>query len=163
RALATHLNLGHPSARACASTMLDALAFTNRVIECLVTVSFVRELQSQIEATRAQDAIRLDPTEHDERDDGAPVVMASIDSQIGQFIERKRAESRDSESDLARISRISMLGELTASIAHEVNQPIAAVINNANAGLRWLSSDPPELDEIRLTLTNIVMDAHRAC
>jgi C4-dicarboxylate-specific signal transduction histidine kinase len=55
-----------------------------------------------------------------------------------------------------------MLGELSASIAHEVNQPIAAVVSNAAAGLRWLRREPPEIDEVRDVLARISRDAHRA-
>jgi len=54
--------------------------------------------------------------------------------------------------ELADVSRITSLGALTASIAHEINQPIAAVIMNARAGLRWLGVEPPNLDEVREVL-----------
>jgi len=54
------------------------------------------------------------------------------------------------------------MGELTASIAHEVNQPLAAVVTNGNAGLRWLIADPPNLDEVREALSRIVRDGNRA-
>src|SRR5271157_1003828 len=68
--------------------------------------------------------------------------------------ERKRAEQererlRQLEADLAHINRVSMMGELAASIAHEVNQPIAAAITSANACLRWLAHDPPDLERAR--------------
>jgi C4-dicarboxylate-specific signal transduction histidine kinase len=53
---------------------------------------------------------------------------------------------RQAQADLARLNRIMLLGEMTSSIAHEVNQPIAAVITNANAGLRWLGVRPPNLE-----------------
>jgi signal transduction histidine kinase len=55
-----------------------------------------------------------------------------------------------------------MLGELTAAIAHETNQPIAATVTNAEAALRWLSAQPPDLEEVRQTLTRILKDGHRA-
>lgn len=71
-------------------------------------------------------------------------------------------ELRQAQADLAHITRVTTLGELTASIAHEVNQPIAAVITNAAAGLRWLKAEPPNLDEVRATLGNIAKDAKRA-
>jgi PAS domain S-box-containing protein len=69
---------------------------------------------------------------------------------------------RQLESDLAHMNRLSMMGELTASIAHEVNQPIAATVTNAQAALRWLGAEPPNLDEIRQTLGRIVRDGSRA-
>jgi C4-dicarboxylate-specific signal transduction histidine kinase len=81
--------------------------------------------------------------------------------------ERKRAEEererrRQAEADLARVSRVATMGELTASLAHEVNQPIAAAITNSKTSLRWLTRDPPDVEEAREALSRIVMDATRA-
>jgi C4-dicarboxylate-specific signal transduction histidine kinase len=78
--------------------------------------------------------------------------------------DRKRAEEalQQAQADLARLNRVMLLGEMTASIAHEVNQPIAAVITNANAGLRWLGAQQPDLDEVRQALGRIVRDGTRA-
>src|SRR6266550_265775 len=69
-------------------------------------------------------------------------MMATIGSQIGQFIERKRAEDalHHAQAELTHVTRVATLGEMTASIAHEVNQPLTAVIANANASLRWLAA-----------------------
>jgi len=69
---------------------------------------------------------------------------------------------RQAQSDLARISRVTTMGELTASLAHEVNQPIAAAITNANTCLRWLSRDRPDVEEAREAASRIVKDANRA-
>lgn len=66
------------------------------------------------------------------------------------------------QAEFAHAARVSMLGELTASIAHEVNQPLAAIATNAAAGLRWLSREEPELDEARALLGRIKADAARA-
>jgi PAS domain S-box-containing protein len=71
-------------------------------------------------------------------------------------------ELRQAHAELAHVTRVTTLGELTASIAHEVNQPIAAVTTNAAAGLGWLEAKPPNLDEVRATLGYIVQDAQRA-
>jgi PAS domain S-box-containing protein len=81
--------------------------------------------------------------------------------------ERKRAEQererlRQLESELAHIDRISMMGELAASIAHEINQPLSGVVVNANACLRWLAGDSPNLVEARETVRRIVRDGKRA-
>ena len=81
--------------------------------------------------------------------------------------ERKRAEEqrdrlRQLEMELAHINRVSMMGELTASIAHEVNQPLAGVVSNAGASLRWLAGDPPNLDRAREAILRIVRDGKRA-
>lgn len=78
--------------------------------------------------------------------------------------ERKQAEEalREARMALARAARVSTMGELTASIAHEVNQPLAAVVTNCNAGLRWLARKPPNLDELRECLRRIMQDGNRA-
>jgi PAS domain S-box-containing protein len=78
--------------------------------------------------------------------------------------ERKRAEEalREAQADLARVSRVTTMGELTASLAHEVNQPIAAAVTNANTCLRWLARDHPDLEEAREAASRIVKDATRA-
>jgi C4-dicarboxylate-specific signal transduction histidine kinase len=76
----------------------------------------------------------------------------------------KRAEEElhQARADLAHVTRVTTLGELTASIAHEVNQPIAAVITNADAGLRWLAAQPPDLEEARQALGRIINGGNRA-
>ena len=91
-------------------------------------------------------------------------MMATIGSQIGQFIERKRAEDalHHAQVELAHVTRVATLGEMTASIAHEVNQPLTAVIANANASLRWLAAATPNLDEARNAVSRIVRDGNRA-
>ena len=91
-------------------------------------------------------------------------MMATIGSQIGQFIERKRAEDalHHAQMELAHVTRVATLGEMTASIAHEVNQPLTAVIANANASLRWLAAATPNLDEARDAVSRILRDGSRA-
>jgi PAS domain S-box-containing protein len=85
--------------------------------------------------------------------------------------ERKRAEDKARESEqryrevqteLAHANRVATMGQLTASIAHEVNQPIAATVTNAQAALRWLHAQPPNVDEVEFVLGRIVKDAGRA-
>jgi PAS domain S-box-containing protein len=85
--------------------------------------------------------------------------------------ERNRAEAEASESErryretqteLAHANRVATMGQLTASIAHEVNQPIAAAVTNAHAALRWLSAQRPDLEEVRLALGRIVENGDRA-
>src|SRR5438094_5734595 len=89
-------------------------------------------------------------------------VMASIGSQIGQFIERKQAEEalHRAQAELAHVTRVATLGEMTASIAHEVNQPLAAVVNNATACLHWLAAQ--NLEEARQSAEFVIADGHRA-
>ncbi len=83
---------------------------------------------------------------------------------IASLSEQKRAEEvlRQAQADLARVNRVTTMGALTASIAHEVNQPIAAAATNADACVRWLSRDPPNLEEARAAAMGIVKDATRA-
>jgi PAS domain S-box-containing protein len=81
--------------------------------------------------------------------------------------ERKRAQEererlRQLEADLAHMNRLSMMGELAASLAHEVNQPIGSARNNARAALNFLYRSPPDLGEVREALNCIVGDADRA-
>jgi len=91
-------------------------------------------------------------------------MVATIGSQIGQFTERKRAENalRHVQMELAHVTRVATLGEMTASIAHEINQPLAAVVNNASACLRWLAAPIPNLDEAREAVARIARDGKRA-
>jgi PAS domain S-box-containing protein len=85
--------------------------------------------------------------------------------------ERKRAEAEARESErryreaqmaLAHANRVTTMGELAASIAHEVNQPIAATIINARSALNWLGRDPPDLNEVQEILHSIIKDGDRA-
>jgi signal transduction histidine kinase len=72
------------------------------------------------------------------------------------------AALRQVQAELAHVTRVTTLGELAASIAHEVNQPIAAVVTNAEAALRFLGHHPPDLEEVREGLHSIIKDANRA-
>ncbi len=100
---------------------------------------------------------------------GHPVLNASGD--LVQFVgssmditERKLAEEalRQAQADLAHVSRVTTMGELTASLAHEVNQPIAAAVTDANTCLRWLTRDHPDLEEAREAASRMAKDATRA-
>src|SRR5207245_7921691 len=66
------------------------------------------------------------------------------------------------QAELAHVTRVTTLGELAASIAHEVNQPLTAVVADATASLNWLAAAPPDLDRVRDALDAIVTDGHRA-
>jgi C4-dicarboxylate-specific signal transduction histidine kinase len=83
---------------------------------------------------------------------------------LAEMAERKRAEEAyyEAQAELTRMTRISALGALAASISHEVNQPLAAVVTNADACMMWLTSDPPNLDEARAAVDSIAQDGTRA-
>jgi PAS domain S-box-containing protein len=99
----------------------------------------------------------------DRRDEGVAFVL--------DLTEQKRAEAeareserhyREMQMEVAHANRVATMGQLTASIAHEVNQPITAALTNAQAALRWLAAGPPDLDEAKQALGRIVKDATRA-
>lgn len=91
-------------------------------------------------------------------------ILTAIGSQIGQFVERKRAEAalQRAQSELAHATRIMTLGELTASIAHEVNQPLGAIVTSAGSCARWLAARPPDMEKARRALERIANDGRRA-
>jgi C4-dicarboxylate-specific signal transduction histidine kinase len=99
----------------------------------------------------------------EQRDHGVAFVL--------DLTERKRAEAeareserryREMQMEVAHANRVATMGQLTASIAHEVNQPIAGAVTNAEAALRWLGARPPDLEEVRQALGRIVKDTLRA-
>jgi len=98
----------------------------------------------------------------------APVSVAggqiAIYSMYQDMTERKQAEEdlRKAQADLAHVTRVTTLGEMTASIAHEVNQPLAAVVTNGQACLRWLARQSPDLEEARDAIGRIIKEGNRA-
>ena len=113
------------------------------------------------------------------RTDGAIRILRGIGhhhstQEIGEYVgitmdvtdrrdaEKERQRLQQIEADLARVNRVNMMGELAAALAHEIKQPIAASITSANALLRWLAHDPPDLERARATASRIEQDANRA-
>ena len=99
-----------------------------------------------------------------------PLILARVKNQLAlQSALRQAREDRDQAEELFRalqaevrhVARLTTMGELAASIAHEIRQPLAAVVNNANAGLRWLNNQPPNLKQVRTALKRIVSDSER--
>jgi len=82
---------------------------------------------------------------------------------VEDITERKKAEEAlaNARTELAHVSRLMTMGEMTASIAHEVFQPLTAIVTNADAGLRWLQRPKPNLGEVRTTLERIIEDGKR--
>jgi len=91
-------------------------------------------------------------------------ALASVAPIIAQGVERKRTQDtlRETQRELAHLNRVMTVGELTTSIAHEINQPLAAILMNGNAALRWLALDPPNLEKVRDSAGLILRDGERA-
>jgi len=103
----------------------------------------------------------------------AQIVGEPVVSETGVFefvgtvmdiTERKRAEEavRNAQAELARVARLTTMGELVASIAHEITQPLAAITASGRAGLNWLNREPPDLDGARNAIARMDRDARRA-
>jgi C4-dicarboxylate-specific signal transduction histidine kinase len=92
---------------------------------------------------------------------GKPLTLATVCRDITR---RRRAEqvANRAQQEIAHASRLLSMGELTASIAHEVNQPLAAIVSNGNACIRWFDREVPELSQARSSLDSIIRDANRA-
>jgi PAS domain S-box-containing protein len=82
--------------------------------------------------------------------------------QTEEALRERELYLREAQAELAHVNRVSTVGQLAASIAHEVAQPVAASVTNANAALRWLGAQPPELEEVRAAVGRIVRDGRRA-
>jgi two-component system sensor kinase FixL len=113
---------------------------------------------SKADGTRVVVASRWS-LQRDERQRPLAVLETNHD-----ITERKRAEEvlRQTQADLARVNRVTTMGEFAASVAHEVNQPIAAAVTNAKTCLRWLTRDEPDVEEARAAAMRIVNDGTRA-
>ena len=87
-----------------------------------------------------------------------------VSGAVRDLTERTRAEEalRQAKADLTHVSRVTTMGELTASLAHEIKQPIAAAVTDANTCLRWLGRDQPDLAEAREAASRVIKDATRA-
>src|SRR6202023_2982367 len=82
--------------------------------------------------------------------------------QAEETLRKSERRYREAQAELAHVTRVTMLGELTASIAHEVNQPLAGISSNAEACLRWLDRGMPDLDAARRSVEWIINDCNRA-
>jgi len=91
-------------------------------------------------------------------------VITAVAAQLDLAIERKRADEqlRDTRAELTHVARVTTMGELAASIAHEVNQPLGAIVGNADICLHWLNAETVDLAQLREALTDIASDGQRA-
>ena len=110
------------------------------------------------DGTEFEAAVAFAPVRHEQG--GSTGFVGTIDD----ITDRKRAEEalRQARADLERVSRATTLGELTASLSHEIKQPITAAVTNANTCLRWLTRDQPDVVEAREAALRIVKDVTRA-
>jgi PAS domain S-box-containing protein len=96
----------------------------------------------------------------------APVAGTSpfLAAVVVDITDRRRAEDdlREVQAELAHVARVTTMGEMAASIAHEVNQPLSGVVINGNACLRWMAGDPPNMGEVREAVQRIIRDGKRA-
>ena len=92
-------------------------------------------------------------------EEGVFVLASVVDITERRSVERATARQRD---ELAHLSRVAMLGELSGSLAHELNQPLTAILSNAQAAQRFLAQSPPRVDKLAEILTDIVKSDHRA-
>lgn len=122
----------------------------------------LEELAGRVKETKNY-GLRMNFDRRDEIGQLANAFDAML-SELASSREREIAEQQRNEgmhAELTRVSRLTTMGEMAASIAHEINQPLAGIVNNANAGLRWLSKQPPNIEEVRSALSRIVGDGER--
>lgn len=95
-------------------------------------------------------------------------LAAAFNAMLAELAAAREREAADAarkaamQAELARVARNTTMGEMAASIAHEINQPLAAIVNNANASLRWLGQSPPNVERARSVLERVVSDGERA-
>jgi C4-dicarboxylate-specific signal transduction histidine kinase len=111
---------------------------------------------STVRETRNYD-LRIDYRSHDE----IGQLAAAFNEMLSELAAAREREL-SKQSEVARVTRLTTMGQMAASIAHEVNQPLAAIVTSSNAGLRWLGRTTPDLDEVRAALQRIAKDGHRA-
>jgi len=102
-----------------------------------------------------------------ERGDEIGRLAAAFNTMLEELSAARERERQDQkhlaamQAELARAARLTTMGEMAASIAHEINQPLASVVNNASAGMRWLNREPPNIEEVNAALRRIVDDGQR--
>jgi signal transduction histidine kinase len=114
------------------------------------------------EAARCEMGVRLFNELEVLRDENKRLELERAKQALEERDRQRELLLRTAQAELAHVARVSMMGELTASIAHEVLQPLAAVTTYADAARRWLAGDPPNLDEARACLGRIASDVKRA-
>jgi C4-dicarboxylate-specific signal transduction histidine kinase len=133
------------------------------MIAFVATALFITWLNS--DQRRAKESISKARDELDARVKERTADLKKANEQLQlEIAERKVAEERflEAQTEIARIARITTMGELAASIAHELNQPLGSIVTSGDACLRWLKAKPPDIDEAQQAVEAIIRDASRA-
>jgi C4-dicarboxylate-specific signal transduction histidine kinase len=133
------------------------------VIAFVATALFISWLNGR--QKRAKEALRLARDELDAKVRERTAELKSANEQLQSEIAEREAAEEDliqARTEVARIARITTMGELAASIAHELNQPLGSIVMSGDVCLRWLARKPPDLDEARQAVESIIRDGTRA-
>jgi len=144
---------------------ITALSSIATAVMLLPLIPKALALPSPEELRRVNAALRASRNELERRVLERTEELANANAQLqAEIAEHRRASDalHEAQFELAHMSRVATMGELVASIAHEVNQPLTAVVMNGNACLRWMNASPPNLDEARLAASRIVKEGDRA-
>jgi signal transduction histidine kinase len=146
--------------------LLSALALTFALITGRHIVQPLLKLERLADEVGQTKDYKL-RTDYKSRDEIGRLAIA-FNAMLAELAAAREREAADAarnaamQTELARVARVSTMGEMAASIAHEINQPLAAIVNNANASLRWLGRDPPNVERARSALDRVVSDGARA-
>jgi signal transduction histidine kinase len=142
--------------------LVGALAGLSLVIAVLTHRHIVRPLQQleglalKVRATKDY-SLRSGYTSRDEIGE----LATAFNDMLSELASAREREALD-QAELARVARLTTMGTMAGSIAHEINQPLAAIVTNSNAAVRWLNATPPDLGEVRAALARIAGDGRRA-
>ena len=142
-----------------AASPLDALYLAQFSLPALLTCWFVKKRKE------AESALKEARDHLETKVQQRTVELRQTNAQLqSEMTERKRAEAtvHRTQADLAHLTRITTMSALATSIAHEVNQPLAAIVTTGDACLRWLSAEPPKLDRVKDSVSRIVNEGSRA-
>src|SRR5262249_18000348 len=146
--------------------LLASLSIALAVITYRHIVRPLRKLERLADEVRETKDYNL-RTNYESREEVGRLAIA-FNAMLAELSEARERESAEEariaamQAELTRVARVTTMGEMTASIAHEINQPLAAAVNNANAGLRWLDHQPPNVERTRSILMRIINEGGRA-
>lgn len=152
--LVSKMNLGLALIAAFASFSIIIAILTHRYI-----VGPLQRLEAVALAVRQYKDYNL-RVDYDGQDEIGRVT-SGFNEMLGELAAARAREIAE-RAESARVARLTSMGEMAASIAHEINQPLFAIVTNANAGLRWLAAAPPDLNRLETVLKRVVRDGHRA-